>query len=131
MKKEMICKNCGWFFIFFLIVFSLQGCAGYISNRSQKVMEDWKNHREAYITAHPNIDARTKQAVLNGKLFIGMERSAVIGSYKEPYKINRTETASGIHEQWIYGYSNPIDFSVTYTGLILYIDNGKLTAIQN
>jgi hypothetical protein len=52
---------------------------------------------------------------------IGMDRDEVIASsWGRPQSTNRTTTASGSHEQWVYrGYN------------FLYFENGKLTAIQN
>jgi len=41
-------------------------------------------------------------------------------SWGKPNHINRTTTAYGVHEQWVYGGGN-----------YLYFENGRLTAIQN
>jgi hypothetical protein len=41
-------------------------------------------------------------------------------SWGKPNHINRTTTAHGVHEQWVYGGGN-----------YLYFENGRLTAIQN
>lgn len=53
---------------------------------------------------------------------IGMSKMAVIENtnWGKPYKINRTITASGTHEQWLYGSDQ-----------YLYFTNGTLTAIQD
>jgi hypothetical protein len=53
---------------------------------------------------------------------IGMSKKQVIEktSWGEPESINRTTTARGEHEQWVYG-----------TKSFLYFTNGRLTAIQN
>ncbi len=40
--------------------------------------------------------------------------------WRKPNHINRTTTAYGVHEQWLYGGGN-----------YLYFENGRLTAIQN
>ncbi len=112
--------------IILLIVVSLQGC---MAQQIQKVTEEINQRREAYIATHPKADAQTKQAVLNGKIFIGMEKDAVIASYGKPYKINRTVTAMTVTEQWIYGFES-FDGSFI-SGPILYIENGHLTAWQN
>ena len=63
---------------------------------------------------------RAKQdAIQHGKVSVGMYAADCFSAWGKPDKINRTTTANGVHEQWIYnghGY--------------LYIDNGILTAIQ-
>jgi hypothetical protein len=41
-----------------------------------------------------------------------------------PWHINRTQTASGSHEQWVYQWPEG-----GYMGF-LYFENGRLTAIQ-
>lgn len=51
---------------------------------------------------------------------IGMTKTEVENStWGKPSKINKTTTAYGIHEQWVYS-----------NGKYLYFDNGKLTSIQ-
>ena len=53
---------------------------------------------------------------------IGMTMATVISktSWGKPVSVNRTTTAKGVEEQWVYGGGN-----------YLYFFNGKLTAIQN
>ena len=53
---------------------------------------------------------------------IGMSANDVLtkSNWGRPYSVNRTTTAVGTHEQWVYG-----------RGIYLYFNNGKLTAIQN
>lgn len=52
---------------------------------------------------------------------IGMTQEEVVASsWGRPQDINRTTTAYGNHEQWVYGGRN-----------YLYFENGKLTSIQN
>lgn len=52
---------------------------------------------------------------------IGMTKQQVLDSmWGEPQKINRTATAYGVSEQWVYPNGN-----------YLYFENGRLTAIQN
>lgn len=51
---------------------------------------------------------------------LGMTDEEVLqSSWGKPQKINRTTTARGTREQWVYG------------GSYLYFENGRLTAIQN
>lgn len=52
---------------------------------------------------------------------IGMSRmGAMLSNWGNPEKINKTTTASGVREQWVYG-----------EGRYLYFENGVLTAIQD
>ena len=64
--------------------------------------------------------AQTAQKILNGKAWIGMTAEMARESWGSPTDINRTTTAAGTREQWVYG-------PTTY----LYFDKGLLTAIQN
>jgi hypothetical protein len=51
---------------------------------------------------------------------LGMSRDDVMASsWGRPNEVHRTTTATGTHEQWVYG------------GGYLYFDNGVLTAVQN
>lgn len=60
-------------------------------------------------------------AVKDKRLVIGMTVSQAVQSWGEPAKINKTTTARGTREQWVYP-----------GGTYLYFDeSGKLTTIQN
>lgn len=56
-----------------------------------------------------------------GSVWIGMTAAQLRASMGEPRKINRTVTASGTHEQWVYG-----DF-----GPYFYVVEGILTSWQD
>ncbi len=60
---------------------------------------------------------------------IGMTSKQVINdtSWGAPTRVNRTTTASGVREQWIYDHCG---YDRCYNGY-LYFTNGILTAIQN
>lgn len=64
---------------------------------------------------------KVEQAVLNGKIFIGMTKQQVIESWGKPDDINRTVGRWGVHEQWVYG---------NY-GTYLYFEDGILTSWQD
>ena len=54
-------------------------------------------------------------------VYVGMDKDQVLASnWGRPRKINRTENAYSVHEQWVYGGHN-----------YLYFENGILTTIQN
>lgn len=67
------------------------------------------------------IEERKRRAVMLAPR-IGMTWQQVVNqtSWGKPYDINRTTTASGTREQWVYGDRR-----------YLYFDNGVLTAIQD
>jgi hypothetical protein len=65
--------------------------------------------------------AAQKAAKAQMNVYIGMSaEDARESTWGEPHEINRTTTASGVHEQWVYGSKR-----------FLYFTNGKLTAIQD
>jgi hypothetical protein len=67
------------------------------------------------------IEAATAAQKRKGGVRIGMtSRQVLNSSWGKPSDINRTTTAAGVTEQWVYGDS-----------AYLYFTNGKLTAIQN
>lgn len=74
-------------------------------------------------------EAPTKCKGSNGGIHIGLDQDTFMLCKSfglmipTPKKINRTETANGIEEQWIYEIK---DFSTDY----YYFKNGILTAIQ-
>lgn len=51
---------------------------------------------------------------------IGMSADEVIDARGKPDSINRTTTADGVYEQWVYR-----------SGKYIYLDNGKVRAIQD
>jgi hypothetical protein len=59
-------------------------------------------------------------AIEDAKVAIGMTSEQARMSWGEPTSVNRTTTSRGAEEQWVYGNS-------TY----LYIQDGKVTAVQN
>ena len=54
-----------------------------------------------------------------GKVKIGWNKELCKEAWGEPRSVNKTTTAYGVHEQWVYS-----------TSRYLYFDNGVLTAIQ-
>lgn len=62
------------------------------------------------------------KTALEDKLLIGMKSDCVRLTWGYPNKVNRTTTANGVSEQWIY-YRNGTFY--------LYMKNGVLTAAQN
>jgi hypothetical protein len=50
---------------------------------------------------------------------IGMSAESALQRFGQPRKINRSTTASGVREQWVYA-----------DGQYVYVENGRVTAIQ-
>jgi hypothetical protein len=62
----------------------------------------------------------TRVVCASGPVAIGMSAAEVIGARGAPRSINRTSTAAGTSEQWVYD-----------VGTYVYLDNGKVTAVQD
>lgn len=60
----------------------------------------------------------TIRMILRGEIAIGWTAAAVRESWGEPGRINRTITRAGTQEQWVY------------RNAYVYVDNGRVTAIQ-
>lgn len=89
--------------------------------------------RRAYLEGNYLWNEQQKNAILSGRLFLGMTESAVIASWDEPERKNRTIGSWGVHEQWVYGYRRiylrgPSSFVPRQ---YLYFENGKLTSMQS
>ena len=80
-------------------------------------------YRQEIINRHPEWSEKIKQAILKGSVSMGMTKQQAKAAWGEPYKINRTVTQSGIHEQWVYNQVGALSF--------LYFDNDILTSWQN
>jgi hypothetical protein len=103
-----------------------------------KVYEGTKNPFEEFVyTENPASIARKEQAAAvvkkqaqklasskreaRGGVLIGMSRDEVLASkWGRPQSVNKTSTAHGTSEQWVYGGRN-----------YLYFQNGVLTSVQN
>lgn len=79
----------------------------------------WKENKETYTISKINSNTSKPEEKIKPK--IGMNKLEVQNSsWGSPKKINKTTTAYGVHEQWVYsGYK------------YLYFDNGILTSIQD
>lgn len=70
---------------------------------------------------HARKAAEKKDCDRRGGIAVGMTAKQVLAScWGRPEHVNRTTTAHGTHEQWVYHTSNYV-----------YLDNGIVTAIQN
>lgn len=68
---------------------------------------------------HPDWSDRAWEAIRNQQVYVGMTQEMCLMSWGSPDRVNKTTTAYGTREQWIYKYG------------YLYLDDGTLSAIQN
>jgi len=89
----------------------------------QAAAAESERSRQAAATAAAAQAEREKdpiyQAIKAHKVGIGMTADQVIQSVGKPQSVNRTTTAAGVNEQWVYG------------GGYVYLDNGIVTAVQS
>ncbi len=114
--------------VWVLILLTLSGCVtpGLIKKLPDEGLRYssgafWGNmYRRETVSRHPDWSERTGQSILKGSVFTGMTKEQARASWGEAYKVNRTTTQYGVHEQWVYGPT-----------CYLYFDDGILTSIQN
>lgn len=61
------------------------------------------NRRQAYVDAHPDLSEKTKQAILNGEVFVSMTKEEVIASWGDTNQKNQSISFLGTSEIWTYG----------------------------
>lgn len=114
------------------LIFLSIGCAlpPSVRQNRESLSERWKRedverakHRDErrsnYLAEHSELSESIRKSILSGTPSIGMDKEQVTAVMGEPSKINRTVTAFGTSEQWIYG-----------KGTYLYFDSGILTSWQ-
>lgn len=84
-----------------------------VINNNQK-RKEWEKRM---IEKYGEVNGKT---IIQGKVRVGFTAEMCRDSWGKPSDINRTTTAYGAHEQWVYGY-----------GCYLYFEDGILTTIQN
>ena len=90
-------------------------------SRELKARQDQnQQRRDLYVTAHPNLPEGIKAAILAGHILIGMSTEDARASLGAPVSINRTGTATGVYEQWVYGETT-----------FLYFEKGILRSWQD
>jgi hypothetical protein len=63
---------------------------------------------------------RFADAVIDGRVLIGMTGPMVIQVFGQPSQRIRTESASGVSERWLYGLSSFVEFTNGRVSLIQY-----------
>jgi hypothetical protein len=107
-----------------LFALSLLGLAATEAHAGQSVEEfnRWIQHNADEIR-----DLTQRCDALWDSLYIGMPETSF--HYRQPNRVcahvNATETAAGLHEQFVWG-----DNRITGRSRYVYFDNGVLTAIQ-
>lgn len=133
-------------FIGTLLILFVCGCAVLLMD-VEKELEKYEQivatERQEYVDAHPELDQRTKEAILNGKIFIGMNKEQTIASWGKPLEVNRSVGSWGVHEQWIYCHTaaewkwleamkNPYRYDCSSRhSRYLYFEDGKLKSWQD
>ena len=117
------------------ICFTNEDCQKEIAEIKRCLPDDYVSDVDPQSTAKKAIAKLNKQIANNNAsakeakrlaslpgVRIGMTTEQVLkeSNWGKPRRINRTTTASGTREQWVYGYPN-----------YLYFTNGVLTSIQN
>ena len=86
----------------------------------QKQIEDQQAKQERKLNLIKKFGKERAEQIFQHKVQIGMTADMCREAWGEPDNINRTTGSWGVHEQWCYDW-----------GGYLYIENGKLAAIQN
>lgn len=120
------------FIIFLTLSLFCVGCATatYISPITGKELTDYTQYyREWYVHNHPELSDYLRGSIIMGNLWVGMteEQFLAVKGNRKPDDINRTVTAYGVSEQWIYGgYKYGMYSKSSY----YYFDDGVLTLWQ-
>lgn len=104
-------KNTGWL------------TSQYVTAEPQSLISEIEIRQREYINNHPDLSQKTKNAILQSEVFIGMTDDQVKASIGEPDKVNRTVYEFGVHEQWVYR-------DRILSDKYYYFEDGKLTSWQ-
>jgi flavodoxin len=108
----------------------LSACDGLLQDAQAKKMlatamkareAEERKAQKAQAAVQAKLQAAEKARKKQEGVTIGMSQQDVLdSSWGKPDRVNRTTTANGVREQWVYGHGN-----------YLYFTNGVLTAYQN
>lgn len=101
--------------LIFCALIACQGCSN--TRFGRWVRED---DVEKYFAQNPATPDEIKQAIVDGRVLVGMTWEQVKLSVGDVMRVNRTQTAYGVHEQLIYP-----------SNLYVYLDNNVVTAVQD
>lgn len=71
---------------------------------------------------HPDWSADICNTIGKGQIYIGMTDDQVRAAWGRPYRVNRTTSANGVHEQWVMHEMG---------GSYVYFEDGICTTVQN
>lgn len=91
---EMIRINLFMILVSFILAGVISGCA------TTPLTKPGFSQRKAYVQENNNIGDEIKNAILNGKVIMGMQKSDVIASWGKPTKIY--EQTANEREMWYY-----------------------------
>ena len=106
----------------------------YLDQDFNRKAQEWRLHKQEYLSNHPEISSLIRQCILNGKdgrgsalnpVVLGMTKEQFLLCRSEPDSINHTVGSWGVHEQWVYGGMGGIPIRC------YYFENGILTAHQS
>ena len=124
------------FFVFITVM--VFGCiADIIQQRRQSLNQQRRQslnqqRRQSFVDVNPHLKENVKQAILEGKIFLGMTKKQAVASWGNPNSINRSGGSFGIHEQWVYERNKYIGGTViSVPSFYLYIENGVLKSWQD
>ena len=84
--------------------------------------------RAHVITMRPDtVRPEFRQDVIDGRVAVGMTQGEVELAWGNVYTTNRTTTASGIQEQWVFTDYRDGRPRVRY----VYVENGRVVAVQD
>ncbi|MEM7167648.1 MAG: hypothetical protein AAF581_19500 [Planctomycetota bacterium] len=76
--------------------------------------------RQQYVAEHEDmLTEPVKEAILSGRVRLGMIADEVRASVGKPNRINRSVGSWGVHEQWVYDGGN------------IYLENGVVASFQD
>lgn len=106
------------------LVYKLDSCASEadsLSKALREMCEEWDARDEAAYEERMILKygGPAAVAIMEGKVYLGMKRGALIESWGKPDKINTSVGQWGRHEQFVYGL-----------GQYVYVKNGKVTSWQ-
>ncbi|MDX9717200.1 MAG: DUF4124 domain-containing protein [Thauera sp.] len=114
------------------VVYSDQPCqagSGKILDIKARSERPWeredRERKEAFFAANPGVDDLTRDAVIAGRIFVGMRADAATASWGPLRRVNRSHYADGEHLQWVYYY-----WAAPGAQKYVYVRNGVVTAIQ-
>ena len=94
--------------------------ADFLIEKDDKTIERFRSLAKKY-------GKQNAKTIIEGKVRIGWSKEMCREAWGRPDKINTTRGVWGVHEQWVYEYSDELSYDI----FCLYFENGILTTIQD